>query len=133
MILRLERFCYAPYSTLGRFYLPSGEFVFTVERPWRFNVIRESCIPEGTFDCVPYSSEKYPDTWEILVPGRTKILFHAANRASELMGCIAPGMTLSDTEFKVISSRTAMGKLKEDLPERFQLAVYQYRADYENK
>ncbi|HET9864686.1 MAG TPA: DUF5675 family protein, partial [Steroidobacteraceae bacterium] len=45
--------------------------------------------------------------------GRCEILIHAANRASELKGCIAPGQdwTMDDGEPIVTSSRRAIADL----------------------
>ena len=50
-----------------------------------------------------------PNTWEVCdVPDRTHILFHAGNRASDVQGCIAPGVNLRQDLQGVGSSRVAM-------------------------
>lgn len=54
-----------------------------------------SCIPEGEYVCVKYSSPKYPNTWQITgVKGRDKILFHSANYVHQLLGCIATATSI---------------------------------------
>ena len=56
-------------------------------------------IPEGIHPCVKdyYHRGDYP-TFEIIVEDRDRLLFHAANYASELEGCIAPGKDRGETE-----------------------------------
>lgn len=124
----LTRFAYGPHATLGRLVV-EGHTFFTVERPWLGNRPFESCIPQGVYAVEAYSSPKYPDVWELQeVPGRSKILIHAGNWASDVQGCIAVGMGLRD--WGVSSSRVAMAKLQELLPERFTLNVTQFIPEY---
>jgi len=56
-------------------------------------------IPEGLHPCVKdyYHRGDYP-TFEIIVEDRDRLLFHAANYASELEGCIALGKDRGETE-----------------------------------
>ena len=56
-------------------------------------------ISEGLHPCVKdyYHRGDYP-TFEIIVEDRDRLLFHAANYASELEGCIAPGKDRGETE-----------------------------------
>jgi hypothetical protein len=56
---------------------------------------------------------------------RTHILIHAANLASQLNGCIAPGVKLGclNDKWAVLSSRNAMSRLKNSLPDRWQLFI----------
>ena len=56
-------------------------------------------IPEGLHPCVKdyYHRGDYP-TFEIIVEDRDRLLFHAANYASALEGCIAPGKDRGETE-----------------------------------
>ena len=94
--LTLTRFAYLEACVLGRitmeFHLP----IYTLERPWRFNQVQTSCIPEGDYLLKPHKSEKFPAAWEVTgVSGRTAILIHPANAVKELQGCIAPGLEYS--------------------------------------
>lgn len=87
-----------------------------IERPWKKNAHEVSCIPEGTYKLAPHHTEHWPDVIELLdVPGRTGILIHPANLASELRGCIAPGMHHGDSLINpmVMGSRAAMAMVLE--------------------
>ena len=59
----------------------------------------DKLIPEGLHPCQKdyYHRGDYP-TFEIIVEDRDRLLFHAANYASELEGCIAPGKSRGETE-----------------------------------
>jgi len=59
----------------------------------------ETLIPEGLHACVKdyYHRGDYP-TFEIIVQGRDRLLFHSANYANELEGCIAPGKDRGETD-----------------------------------
>ena len=104
---------------IKRSYLPNctvGELIYddlklaTMERPWKGNVPFQSCIPEGEYECVRYSSRKYPDTFEIVdVPGRSKILFHKGNFARNVLGCIAVAMSLDADRFQINQSKKGYG------------------------
>lgn len=95
MELLLSRFCYSEMGVFGEMTV-GDQRLFTVEQPWRNNTPTKSCIPIGEYQCVPrrYHRGGY-DAIEIKdVPGRSHILFHKANLASQLAGCIAPGYVL---------------------------------------
>ncbi len=114
--LILERYCYSPNESMGRLSIRgSGSMgeIFTVEKPWKMNLPNESCIPEGFYRCHRVNSPRFGNTFEVDVPGRTHILFHAANKASELKGCIAPG--LQQTPDAVLQSRPALAIFHEAL------------------
>ena len=95
----------------------------TLELPWRENKFRLSCIPAGRYTCVPYSSGRFSNVYEVTdVPGRTKILIHTGNHAgdttkgykSDVEGCILVGIshcTLSG-QTAVYPSIPAMDKLR---------------------
>lgn len=86
-------------QTNGILTMPSGREFYTLECPWRNNRPFESCIPDGAYLIEPWQSPKFGDCY--IVSGglvgktqgvRTHILFHAANKARELQGCIALGL-----------------------------------------
>lgn len=90
---------YKNEATIGTVYHDKRKICETLERPNLNNQKdnpatpenESSCISEGEYLCKRYSSEKFPDTWEVTnVPNRSKILFHPANKINELLGCIAP-------------------------------------------
>ena len=98
---------------MGR--LTCGSFeCYTLERPWLDNAPNVSCIPDGVYECKPFSGVKFKDVVEVTeVPGRSYILFHAANLPNEIQGCIAPGLKCHfDNDYaRVWESRTALKKL----------------------
>lgn len=107
----LLRTNYATNGTFG-FIKVGGQKLYTVERPWLNNAINFSCIPEGSYVCREYSSKKYPKTFEVTnVPGRTYILFHAANYPEDVRGCIGLGLELTP-KVGVLRSREAMAVFK---------------------
>lgn len=128
--ITLERFAYGPSATLGRLILDST-ILYTIERPWLDNTPFQSCIPEGTYPVRKYSSQKYPDVWEICdVPERSHILIHAANYAKDVQGCIGVGMELASNAWWVKSSRNAIKILRMKLPDEFDLNVTHYIPEY---
>lgn len=98
MNLALERI-YGKDSTEGDLFLSGIYECFTLERP-RFvdgqeNVHQKTCIPEGRYQIVLYKSPRHGCMKPLLlnVPGRDGIEIDVANQPSELLGCIAVGMT----------------------------------------
>lgn len=125
----LARHTYSPIATLGTLSV-RGELLHTIERPWVRNAKNISCIPEGTYTVRRYSSTKYPNAWEVLdVPGRTHILIHVANYATDVEGCIGLGTEIMETTYGVAKSRQAMAGFNVILEgtEEFQLEITQYR------
>jgi hypothetical protein len=86
-------------GTFGRLSCPEFR-CYTVERPWKGNQPNISCFPVGFYPLVlgVFHKGNYP-AYEIQrVPGRSLIKIHIANRAKEVMGCIAPGFELGWVE-----------------------------------
>ncbi len=121
--LVLERFAYSYMGVFGQIELPSGRVVFTVERAWCDNKPRISCIPEGSYRCAPkfFNSGGYDSFGVLDVPGRSHILFHIANTADELEGCIGVGRFLGCVRERwgVVQSRRAfrnfMNEIEDEL------------------
>lgn len=91
---------YQPDCTTGTCSVGVQSF-FTIEQPWANNAKGASCVPEGTYDLIPYNSPKHGPTWylsnqESGVGGpeaeRSFCELHAANFARQLEGCIAFGL-----------------------------------------
>ena len=96
---------------------------YTVERRWLNNQRSTSCIPEGVYECSPYSSPKFPNCWELHnVPERDKILIHSGNTIKDTEGCILVG--LYPSEDGVAMSKKAMAKLHEMLPNHFAVEIF---------
>jgi hypothetical protein len=111
MILTLKRMPSHPMGTFGVLMRDGMPWMTTCERPWIGNTKNESCIPPGTYECVPHASTKFGNTFKLIrVPNRTAILFHAGNTADETEGCILLGGGFGFVHGKpaVTSSRQAM-------------------------
>lgn len=108
-------------QTLGVCYVKDerGRIIFkseAIERGWRDNQSRVSCIPEGEYPVkLEHSNRFRKELYEIYgVPGRSECKFHSANYARQLNGCIALGNNRKDIDkdgYKdVTSSRLTMAK-----------------------
>jgi hypothetical protein len=143
--LTLYRRTFSTYSS-GFFALPSFN-IQTLERPWipgdewRGGKPNHSCIPFGTYNIEPHSSNKFGEVWALVnhdlgvyhypaerryTTDRSAILIHVANYVHQLQGCITPGLGsqiswgLDDHEDDVIipmvtNSRDALGLLAEHI------------------
>jgi len=127
--MKLDRIAYLPEAVVGKLYIDGAPMLWTIERPWvpgaPGGMPNVSCVPDGAYSlirharpngdvCVAlrnpscgvyYSQEHLPPSG-----GRTLILIHSANYASELQGCVAPGLglTVNENRLMVTASRQAM-------------------------
>lgn len=109
-------------GTFGTWLVGEQKFV-TVERP---KTGEHPCIPCGTYIFNRFKSPHNGDCWLAEnVPGRSMIEIHSANKASQLLGCIAPGLVLGtlDGVPAVLHSHDAMDLLHENLPDTFSLTI----------
>lgn len=110
----LTRFCSEPcVGTFGRFEF-GGMCFYSVERPWRNNEPRVSCIPAGTYRLghTMFHRGGY-ETFEVCdVPNRSRILIHIANTPGDVEGCIGLGLRLgiSKASWAVLDSRKAFAE-----------------------
>jgi hypothetical protein len=104
---------YGEKGTNGTITYKGEQICHTIELPWRNNIQRLSCIPEGRYKL--QKTKYYKHGEQIGIPavlGREAILIHPANNAMrELHGCIAPVTTLTG-EGTGDHSRKALDKLK---------------------
>ncbi|MBY6093836.1 DUF5675 family protein [Ferrimonas balearica] len=125
--LSLKRW-YFPDWTLGEISLNCDHICYSIERPWKQNAPFISCVPEGRYALGFTESPKFGHSIYLAHPAlgvgltdglRTNILLHAANKSSELQGCIAPGEKLGwlDGEMAVLTSRKALKHLLEVIQE----------------
>ena len=93
IILTLKRIALLNHSTFGVLFNEDKiPFALTVERPWLNNKVGESCIPLGDmYVCNRVVSPKFGLTYEVIVEGRSKILFHKGNISDDSHGCIILG------------------------------------------
>lgn len=121
----------APSSDKGTFGVLLHDGVplcVTCERPWADNRHETSCIPLGLYRCLPYASPTKGLVWLLQgVTGRSMIEIHAANKPSQLRGCIAPGRQFAvfDGECGVTASKDTLKYLQETLPDQFDLIIIQ--------
>lgn len=138
MIIELSRDYRDDSCTLGIMTV-QGKRWHTLERPWvvskRGGAGGEkgvSCVPAGKYKLVRHNTEAHANVfalvsptldvyhWEADVPkarrgmARTTVLIHAANYASELRGCIAPGKERRKvvSDWGVFRSRDAVNELR---------------------
>lgn len=113
MVLELTR-TYFPEGTNGILKCEGKVVCKTIELPWKNNVRRVSCIPEGKYFIKKRYSSKFGWHMEIIgIENRTLILLHPANNAlKELNGCIAPVTKLSGPGLGLLS-RKAFNRLKD--------------------
>lgn len=133
--LTLIRTDYGSEATVGRLVL-DGHLLYSIEQPWVGNLQDHSCVPDGTYELIPYQSVKHGATWCLHNPalniygrepvplsGRSYCELHSANWAEQLKGCIAFGLHGSPTldpltghvEPAVEQSRDAMALLLDTL------------------
>lgn len=108
MAITLRRLIETAHGTFGRLEYDPERSWYTVEPRADAEYPR---IPAGSYPMVldRYHKGGYA-AYEISVPGRSRILIHAANLANELRGCVAPGNYLGflDGQLAVIGSRSAL-------------------------
>ena len=95
-LIRLEK---GGEGTFGVLRLDGQVFCVTLEPPDRGNARDRSCIPAGRYRCCRVASPRFGDTFEVTdVPGRTRILLHPGNTASDTSGCVLLGREFGDLE-----------------------------------
>lgn len=127
---------YGKMETRGSLFVMDGhELLFrckTIELPNLGNRKNVSCIPEGTYNVVPYDSPTKGDCfWVQDVPGRDSILIHKGNYVAgkklDSQGCILPGNFFSDLNedgyIDVAESTLAMNMLLNLLKGSFKLII----------
>lgn len=119
-------------QTLGRLFVFDGldiEFeCCTLELSDNNNKRNVSCIPTGSYEVKPRTSEKYDKHFLVQnVDDRDYILIHPANYYTELRGCIAVGADFydinKDGHCDITYSRKTMSKLLDVAPNGFNLII----------
>lgn len=115
MPVTLRRYIETSQGTLGQFSLNDQSYLYSIERQ---SAGEHPRIPAGIYELHLdyYHHGDYP-AYEIVVPGRSRILIHVANRAVELLGCVAPGKALGFLagELAVLQSKIALTKFMESM------------------
>lgn len=134
-MIELIRFRMDQKGTFGALIIPGHGSWVTVERPWidtddagkswPYGLDQMSCVREGVYTLSKEHSNKYgKGMWHLIGEGvtyqpgardpvewRSNVMIHGANRASELMGCIAPGKIYDPVNSQVLKSQTALGEI----------------------
>lgn len=124
--LTLHRFLSGSDGTFGVMTFRERPICVTCENPWFNNQKSVSCIPNGTYSCIPFSGKKYKNVWELEdVPGRSAILIHQGNTHKDTYGCILVGNSFG-TLYGVPSinnSVQTLDMLRKLLPPKFTLRI----------
>ncbi len=139
----LFRTAYDDKGTPGEFRDENSKKLYSsLERPRNGNKkddpktkLNESgCIQEGTYLCVKYSSEKFPNTWEITgVKNKTNVLLHRGNCIDDSKSCIIIGERFSYNvkhpvtqiiyKYWLMSSKIAFSRFQKAMPKEFYLKI----------
>jgi hypothetical protein len=127
-VYTLTRDASSTNGTLGEMFNPDGTHLcYTCELPWLDNAPDTSCIPTGTYGCVPHDSPAHPNTWELQnVPDRDSVLIHNGNAAKEdSKGCILVGNSRGVVNGfpAVLNSVATLNMLRGTLPQNFVLTI----------
>lgn len=110
-IVRIET--HPEEGTFGVMTVNGSASFLTLEPYSRDNISRVSCIPTGQYICKRYSSEGFPNTFNVTnVAHRNNILFHTGNIDDNTLGCIILGSEFGFLKGKraVLESRKAFDK-----------------------
>jgi hypothetical protein len=129
----LKRFLRNNFETCGILTFESGDFVFVLELPWKNNQRQVSCIPAGVFHVFPHISPSKGKCFKVYTPGqndvdgRDEILIHIGNYKKNTLGCLLPGLGLSDIDsdgnVDVTDSAKALRKLFAIAPDGYELTI----------
>jgi hypothetical protein len=125
-MVELRRLSFSPYGILGELQMHGRTLCYTLEDPDNNNLVGNSCIPEGTYICVPHNGTRYKNVWRLeSVPGRTAILIHQGNTLNDTRGCILVGRRAGTLRGlpAVLESRAALEDLRKTLPKTFNLTI----------
>jgi len=117
MPVTLHRYIETSQGTLGQLVLDDQSILFSMER---LSTGEHPRIPAGLYEMTldTYHKGGYP-AYLIHVPGRDRILIHAANLMTELLGCIAPGKSIGflGGKLAVMQSKVALAKFMDVMQE----------------
>ena len=109
----IERQLISDHCIQGYLFVNSDPICYTLELPWKDNVMNESSIPNGTYNGVLRYDKS--DGWRIElsdVPNRSGIQIHIGNYTSQIKGCTLVGDDIDVDNCMVLDSAKAYQKLK---------------------
>lgn len=83
-LIRLEK---SEQGLIGVLRIVGALFCVTLELDTTF-------LKQGCYHCKRFHGTKWPDTFEIEVPGHTEVLFHAGNTEADTRGCVLLGSSV---------------------------------------
>lgn len=89
---RLVRLEQSDQGALGVLMFDGSIFSYTLEPD--MNEPGKLYIPQGMYCCQRFHGTKWPNTFEIIVPGHTAVLFHSGNVEADTRGCVLLGATV---------------------------------------
>lgn len=103
-VLKIRHVSVIDQGAFGVMLFDDIPFAITLERTYKEGSNQVTKIPQGIHRCTKsfYNKGGYP-TFEIHIPGHSRILFHKANKEEELDGCVAIG-----EEFGVLDGKPAI-------------------------
>jgi hypothetical protein len=87
--LRLVRLTQTEEGAIGVLQIDGIAFCFTIERD--SNDQKYPQIPAGHYPVKRFHGKKWQDTFEIIIPGHTAVLFHAGNTEVDSQMCVILG------------------------------------------
>lgn len=121
--MNITPFCGFEWGTFSK--VTIGDFeCYSLEQPWNNNIPFRSCIPEGTYQLVPHSSDNHPDTFAMVNEdlevfhydhghGRYACLLHPGNWVTDFQGCMGfgDGLGMSEGKWIITNSRNTTNKV----------------------
>lgn len=119
---------YYDWGTVGRLEMPDGVQLYTIERPNLGNKPRVSCIPEGRYKVIKSTfftgKSKGKRAFRLKdVPNRSGILIHLGNYPRDVVGCIAPNLSVNVRAKRGYNSSRAFEYMWEHLGQSFELLI----------
>ena len=122
----LHRFLSGPDGTFGVMTYRDRPLCVTCENPWFGNKRNISCIPNGEYDCIPFTGTRYKNVWILEnVKNRSAILIHQGNTIKDTDGCILVGNSFGTFGQLpgVSNSVQTLDMLRRTLPSKFRLRI----------
>ena len=111
MMVELIRVAVLPEGAFGVLKVHGRPVALALERTYENLEVK---IPAGAWRCAPTTYHKggYA-TWEILVPGHSRLLFHRGNYEADSEGCILVGRAFEGTWLS--GSRAGFGAFEHEV------------------
>ena len=112
-VLRLES---SHDGTIGVFRIDGEIICWSLENRWLNNLPFRSSIPAGVYNFGWTESPKFGNSMEVQeVHGRSHILIHGGNTATDTLGCLLPGLQVGHLKGirAVLRSQDALKQLLE--------------------